>query len=149
MKQETPSPDTTRLTASQMTSGKADLVVGTCAYHPCGHKFAWILDHHLRRVGRRSPDTHACPACSAQTCLVCLGPFDASKSDTCPGCDQFFVRRLLPARREALTRLNLVLADDTPGAYLRARIEFEKMRFRERWGCLPGEGLKIGRGGEE
>ncbi|KAI3336421.1 hypothetical protein HD806DRAFT_528029 [Xylariaceae sp. AK1471] len=124
-----------RLTASQMTAGKADLLIGAWIY-PCRHKFSWILDYHLLRTGRRAPGIHTCPKCSVNpTCLVCLGRFDAANAESCPSCEQFFAASLLPARRAKLVAMNVRVLDERADVYLRARLEHEKERFREKWGA--------------
>ncbi|KAI1638841.1 hypothetical protein F4809DRAFT_639124 [Biscogniauxia mediterranea] len=114
-----------------MASDRNVLLTGTCTYR-CFHKFSWILDHHLPRVGDRSPNTHDCPKCSTNnpTCLVCLEPFDARTSDSCPSCDLFFFEPLLKDRQDRLEALNLDVGNDKASTILRARIQHKKELLR-------------------
>jgi hypothetical protein len=132
-----------RCSARQITTGQADLLLGTRTY-PCRHAFSWILDHPLPRTGHRASSLHECPRCSADPkCLVCLGPFDAASAESCPGCEQFFTASLLPGHRAKLAALNVRVLDERAGDFLKARLEFERERFRERWGAwadLKSEG---------
>ncbi|KAI1430841.1 hypothetical protein GGR50DRAFT_682737 [Xylaria sp. CBS 124048] len=121
------------LTASQMTAGKADLLLGTWIY-PCRHRFSWILDYHLPRRGKRAPGVHKCPRCSENpTCLVCLGPFDP-KAECCAGCETFFDQSLLRQRREKLIDMNVRVMDERASVLMLARLEAQRKRFVDKWG---------------
>ncbi|KAI2642857.1 hypothetical protein GGS21DRAFT_486682 [Xylaria nigripes] len=121
------------LTASQITAGYADLLIGTWIY-PCRHRFCWILDYHLPRAGPRAPDVHACPKCSEDpTCLVCLKPFDIA-AESCANCEEFFIESLLPDRRARLDDLNIRVLDERADLCVRAQLENKRRRFRDKWG---------------
>ncbi|KAI8634622.1 hypothetical protein F5Y19DRAFT_118983 [Xylariaceae sp. FL1651] len=120
--------------ATQITAGTADLLIGTWTY-PCFHKFSWILDYHLPRTGHRAPGVHRCPKCTIEpTCLACMEPFDANVKESCPSCDLFFIESLLRGRREKLVALNIRVLDERADVCIRACLEVKKERFRKKWG---------------
>ncbi|KAI2464169.1 hypothetical protein F4781DRAFT_436659 [Annulohypoxylon bovei var. microspora] len=107
----------------QATSGQAELLVGTC-YYACGHRFNWILDYVLQRTGPRSPSTHDCPKCTADSvCLICLHRFDAKAFDACQNCDCFFYESLLANRRNKLEQMGVRIAEHKATTFIRSRLE--------------------------
>jgi hypothetical protein len=111
---------------SAFKAAKCDLLFADNEY-PCGHRFTYILDYSLSLSGERTADKRHCPRCSKKgKCLVCLYPWKADMTDSCPNCDCFFK---VNVREERLGKmLNYGL-----------KIERDSWRFSIKWNSLLRE----------
>lgn len=115
-------------TISAFKAAGCDVLVGRVAY-ACGHEFGYIRDRTLDRTEDGRWD---CPKCPVQgegeaegerkgktatggKCLVCLQPWDANATESCPHCDAFFGSGLLEARVADLEAKGLTWARDSVG----------------------------------
>ncbi|KAK8087996.1 hypothetical protein PG997_002957 [Apiospora hydei] len=116
---------------SAFKAAGTDLLVGRVVY-PCDHEFGYVLDHTLDR-SKGDGDRWVCPKCATDgKCLVCLQPWDANTSASCPNCDAFFFGSgLLGERVAKLEEAGVKVANDSIGYVVSRSRELQRREARK------------------
>ncbi|KAK8095805.1 uncharacterized protein PG998_002436 [Apiospora kogelbergensis] len=106
----------------------ADLLAGCVDFGSCGHIFSYISGHTLPRTS----EGRACPRCEDDgKCVICLKPWDAKATESCPHCDMCFAHHLLEERIAKIEAGGLIVARDSLLFVVRRRMELERKEQRK------------------